>query len=144
MELSKKITEFLLLLLLTSAIMFLSLSPSSAVAPAVRMVGGDKIAHFLAYSALGFWTFFSLGDVWSALRSRYLRRYVISVVYCVVIGTVLELVQPMFGRTTSVWDFTANTAGALFGTLAALLIIRAGLRRSAKRAGRKQSGGTSQ
>lgn len=143
MELSKKITEFLLLILLTSAVIFLSLSPSSAVAPAVRMVGGDKFAHFLAYSALGFWTFFALGNVIASLRRRMLRRYVISVVYCFTVGGVLELVQPMFERTSSLWDVAANTAGALFGTLAALLILRAVSKQVNEKSSRKQSGGTS-
>ncbi len=124
MNLCGKITECILLLLLTVLIVMFSLSPGSTIAPAVRLVGGDKIAHFLAYSALGFWTYISLGSVFKGFREKASRRFYTAVLYCILVGGIMEVLQPWFGRTMSFTDFLMDAAGGIAGALLGVLSVR--------------------
>ncbi len=124
MNICGKIVELLLWLLFTCAIILVSLSPPALVAPAIIRFGGDKIAHFAAYAALGFITFLVFGSVFSSLRKQLSRRYLMTVIYCAVIGGTLEVLQPAFGRTFLVLDFVVDVAGGAAGALVALGIVK--------------------
>lgn len=68
----------------------------------------DKIAHFLAYGALGFTAF--------PARGRALKSNFVVPVALPVYGMMLELVQGIGGvREPSIWDAVANASGAFFG-----------------------------
>ncbi len=125
MELCSRIVEFLLWVLLTAAIVLLSLSPSLNIAPAILLVGGDKSAHFLAYTVLGLWTFLVLGSIFTGFTEKITQRFISSVVYCTIIGGMLELLQPRFGRTMDLGDFFADVGGGITGALIGVILIRA-------------------
>ena len=124
MNICGKIVELLLWLLVTCAIILVSLSPPAMVAPAIMRFGGDKIAHFAAYAALGFITFLVFGSVFSSLRTQLSRRYLVTVLYCAAVGGALEVLQPAFGRTFLVLDFFVDIAGGAAGALIALGIVK--------------------
>ena len=74
----------------------------------------DKIAHFLAYGALGFFT--TLG--FAPRKSRLLTVAAGIIVY----GASLEVLQAMGGhRTGDIYDLLANSLGATCGIIGALI-----------------------
>ena len=92
------------------AIIGLSLSPLEALPPAP---GGDKLHHLIAYGALAF--------PLSFVKPPYLSRYLISFI---LLGGVIELVQPYVNRYGEWADFGANLAGVILGYLSAWLLDR--------------------
>lgn len=96
----------------------------------------DKIAHFLAYGALGF--FVTLG--WLSTKRTLLWIVVGLIGY----GAALEVLQAVGGsRTGDIFDLLANTIGAASGVIGAIiaqwLVARTGLEEwtKQKRAGRR-------
>lgn len=103
-------------------ILILSLIPK----PPIVMEGFrlfDKTAHFVSYlflAALGFL---------SQKADRGLKPLVVTVVGCSLYGGLIELLQYFTPRQTDIWDFAANVAGSLFGSLAGLVFHRLLFRR---------------
>jgi len=76
-------------------------------------VGNDKLLHFIAYFALAGLVSIS---TWSV------RWCLFAVAFIIVLGGVLEIVQPHYGRAGDWLDFFADAAGAVSGFLAAFAI----------------------
>lgn len=71
---------------------------------------GDKVAHFLAYGALGFWA--------AGSQVRLFGKHLYSVAALVCYGALLELVQGLGGvRTPELADAISNALGAFCGYL---------------------------
>jgi VanZ family protein len=77
----------------------------------------DKIEHFLSYVVLGACAMLSLN------RKR-LPGYFFVIAICSLYGGVIEIVQPLVGRTRDIWDFTADLAGSALGAAIVLLLAR--------------------
>ncbi len=119
MKWCSRVVEILLWLLLLGVILWLSLIPPDEASPAVRAFGGDKIAHFLAYAALA-WSTYLL--VTPGLRRRY--RIFVTIGSGVLLGIVIEYIQPYFGRGFEFLDIVINTGGTVFGVVIALVLLR--------------------
>lgn len=66
----------------------------------------DKWQHFIAYLLWGFVLM---------LSSQRLRRRLVYLSLALLVGAVIEIVQPMVGREMSVLDFLADLAGLVVG-----------------------------
>ncbi len=95
-----------------------------------RLVGVDKIVHFLGYAGLAFLLMNALVPANHAAaeaagsgdhRTRGFRRGVgVTVLCCAIYGALDELTQPPFGRTADPMDYVAD----LLGLAAGLLLFR--------------------
>ena len=89
-----------------------------------QLFGWDKAEHFTAYFGLAGMATLALG----------IRRVLAYAVFGVIaLGGMLEIVQGMTGRDADVFDFVANTLGALAGAMlgvAILLYLRTGRSRA--------------
>lgn len=106
-------------------VLYLSFEPSPQASP-----GGDKVGHVLAYLTLVLWF-----AQWTPRRRHgwLLWRFVL-------MGAVIESLQPLAGRSFDWWDLAANIAGALVGAvLAAGPLGRVLSRWEAARAARRVS-----
>lgn len=75
---------------------------------------GDKIAHFLAYAALGFFSVLGWG--------RSARALTTTLAFIIVYGLLLEILQLIGGsRTGDVLDLLADSLGGLLGMAGAIL-----------------------
>ncbi len=79
-----------------------------------QLFGWDKAEHFIAYFGLAGMATLALGI------QRILTWAVLGVI---ALGGVLEIVQGMTGRDADVFDFVANTLGALTGTMLGVAIL---------------------
>ena len=120
MNVCSRIVEFLLWLLLFAAIVILSLIPSEQAGQAVMLFGGDKIAHALAYTALGLFTYLLVTP--ELKRRSY--RIALAVGFCVIAGIIIELIQPYFGRECEILDMAVNASATVLGVLLALLLLK--------------------
>lgn len=86
--------------------------PIPKAAPQIRH--GDKVAHFIAYAGL------TLLGAWRLHAREQLCIKSVSfwaAVYCA-FGAMDELLQPLVGRTLSLWDWLADALGVAAATLA--------------------------
>lgn len=83
-----------------------SLAPPGAGEPLLP----DKLMHFLVYFFLAGW-----------FAGLYPRRTVIIAVALIALGALLEILQPLTGRSMELADGVTNAAGVLAG----LLLVRA-------------------
>ncbi len=81
--------------------------------PAVALGSSDKLAHAAAYFT---WTFLA------AIAPRRKRWSLVLAGMIFVIGILIELVQPLVGRSCSIYDVLANSAGIVVGLGMALLL----------------------
>jgi len=107
------VSEVFLLAALSGLIGWISLLPPTAGESLYPF--SDKIGHGLAYCALGAVSalVFSYG-----IRNsdRYWRRLAAAVlVYVLVLGFAIELLQPSFGRTFDTFDALADGIGGIIG-----------------------------
>ncbi len=78
------------------------------------IVGWDKAQHFIAYFGLAGMATLALG----------LRRVLVwALLGIIALGGVLEILQGLTGRDADVFDFVANTLGALVGTMLGVFIL---------------------
>ncbi len=85
------------------SIVVLSLLPPSDVQ---QIAGSDKLNHFLAYGVLA---------VFALYRRRSWVSAIVVVTGILMLGGLIELVQPGFQRTSELLDFGADLAGVVFG-----------------------------
>jgi VanZ family protein len=79
-----------------------------------RVGGGDKLHHFVAYAACGFW--------WCMLAATW-RARIGWIVGLALMGVVIELLQGASGfRHFELADMVANATGAVIGGVLASLI----------------------
>lgn len=89
-----------------------SLVPGGSLPPMAP--GGDKLAHFLAYAGMGLCFF-----VWFIRpEGGNLATGLAAIVCAGLLGGLLEVAQPFFGRSMEFWDFVSDVGGAFFGVAA--------------------------
>ena len=89
---------------------------------------GDKGAHALAYTALGCFLQFALSSQhvpisFSAMIKENGWRIPLVWGSSIVLGTIIEIVQPFFGRSFELLDILAEAIGTLVGILFALICM---------------------
>jgi len=95
-------------LIILLSIIYLSLTSRTIVTLSVNNI--DKVQHGLAYGVLAF--FFCM-----SLRSWNINKiyHILTLLFCAVIGGVLEVIQSRYGRMMEFSDFAADMIGALLG-----------------------------
>lgn len=93
------------------------LPPSQAQVP---LTVSDKILHIAAYTAAGFLTL--LVQASRADRSG-IHSLGTSVLLCVLLGGIIEILQPLTGRSMELLDVGADAVGALLGSGIAVLLV---------------------
>ena len=83
--------------------------------PKVKVVGSDKVVHFLFY--LMFVVFWSLTKKQSYFKIKY---SLLIVVIAIVFGIIIEILQGVLTKTRQAdfYDVVANSLGAIVGCLA--------------------------
>ena len=94
--------------LIALSIIWLSLTPLAEL-PSVP--GGDKTHHIIAYAALAIPTAFA-----------YPKRLLILAVLYILLGGLIELMQPYVNRYGEWLDFIANLSGVILGSSIGLLL----------------------
>jgi len=99
------------------------LSSQSTLPKPKGILGFDKFQHLLAYfvlaAALGLW--FSR-ESWQIRRPR---AFIISLLIASAYGIIDEVHQSFVpGRNASIWDWFADTLGAVLGAVALMLLTR--------------------
>ena len=114
-----KVIKFIgsiLSILCLGAIVFLSLKRSVSIPGFV--VGADKGAHLIAYTALSFLFFISFCY---PVRRRFFKRNILAFLSAAmlsfVVGYAIELCQPAFGRAFELYDLFADGIGSVSGSL---------------------------
>jgi VanZ family protein len=74
----------------------------------------DKLQHFTAYFGLA-----SMATMVLTPRDRFF-----ALLDVILLGGLLELLQAVFGRDADLWDFAANSLGAVCGFGVAMLVWR--------------------
>ena len=104
----------MLLVLILLGILTLSLIPKPPEIPGFKL--SDKIDHLIAYMILG-------ACALAAAERRGAPELLIVTVSCSLFGGIIEIVQPMVGRSRELGDFMVDLAGAALG-VGIVFIIR--------------------
>ncbi|MFA6844394.1 MAG: VanZ family protein [Sphaerochaetaceae bacterium] len=108
----------ILSLFFTMLIVFLSLENGSEV-PQVKWIPfADKGLHACAYAVLSF-----LVTIWFFKRGKLVRTFLLVVLYCFVLGVIMELLQPSFGRYREFLDLVSDVVGCLIGFFLSTFIL---------------------
>lgn len=94
----------------TAAILVLTLTPMPQTA--TQIPGSDKLYHFVAFCALALPVY--------GLRRKWQK---LGFLCAVLLGCVIEIVQPSVGRTASIGDLFADLAGVTAGLLLGRLLF---------------------
>jgi len=118
-----------------AAVTYLSFIPSLQVSSPFRFVPyEDKILHAGAYFVMAFLLFLSLAhrprhstfrDLFTENRKGVLGSFSLTVI----MGIVIEILQPLTGRSMELLDAIADASGALAGIAAALIVLEIYARR---------------
>lgn len=114
----------------TIAVLYFSLSPRPVGAEMVGLfIGFDKVVHFLMYAIVT--TVYLLDRVkYCNPRSVGISAVTLLTLAAIVLGGVMEISQGLTGRRTSdIYDFIANTAGALVAAAVAYVWLMSAFRR---------------
>jgi VanZ family protein len=95
-----------LLILVLVGILTLSLWPKPPQIPGFQL--SDKIGHFIAYIFLG-------ACALAAAERRRAPELLVVIVSCSLFGGIIEIVQPMVGRSRELGDFMVDLAGSALG-----------------------------
>jgi len=114
MPLSKK-ARSLIILAVTAGYWLLIFGGTHASAVAVPVAGNwDKLAHGGAFAGLAFLLCGSLACFWRTGPALYASAVAVVAGY----GVLDEVTQMLANRTPDPWDWLADLAGAMLGTLA--------------------------
>lgn len=82
----------------------------------INIPGLDKLIHFIWYFVL---TLFTLAGTFKSLGKIKFFLYLIIVSTCVSYGALMEYLQKtvFIARSMDIFDFIANSSGALFGAI---------------------------
>ena len=97
----------MLLILVLLGILTLSLWPKPPEIPGFEL--SDKLDHLIAYIILG-------ACALAAAERRGAPELLIVTVSCSLFGGVIELVQPIIGRSRELADFLVDLAGVVLGS----------------------------
>lgn len=98
------------------AIVVVSLLPQASPAARVLTLNGrDFLAHLIAYGVFGTLIFWSLGGCSLGVRSLAM------IFLPLTLGTGIELLQPLVGRTCSWLDVCADGVGVVIALVAAMV-----------------------
>jgi len=85
----------------------------------------DKIVHFVMYFTL---QFLVLTEYYKNYTQKisFIKILSLSLIISIIYGLLMELLQNYFfvSRTGSVYDFIANSVGAIFGSLLVVLLVK--------------------
>ncbi len=113
--LSRRVSR-ILIVVLSALVLALSMIPRpEAILGSLNV--NDKLGHLIAYIALGFFAM-------RALDRRSVLAFLLAVAGCAAFGGILEIVQPLVGRTRELTDFIVDVAGSAGGAALALLLPR--------------------
>lgn len=117
---SKKIAVIVFLIYF-SLVLFLSLNTFESSTPKVELPHFDKFVHFCFYFGMSFLFF-------NTLRLSKLKNpkiiTTITLLFVIFTGITIELIQPYFNRSADLYDFIANTIGAISGLLFYKFLIK--------------------
>lgn len=91
--------------IIITSIVYLSLSTLSL--PSVGVSHIDKVKHGFAYAVLAYFFGMSL-HAWGLKRFQF----IITLLFCALLGGALEIVQSRYGRMMEFGDFAADVLGA--------------------------------
>lgn len=117
------------------AVTYLSFVPSLQVSSPFRFVPyEDKILHAGAYFVMSFLLFLSLAhhprhNTFRTLYRENRKGVVTSFSLTVILGIVIEVLQPLTGRSMELLDAVADASGALAGITVALFVLEIYARR---------------
>ena len=106
---------FLVIVLL--AVLGLSLNPRPE-AVLGRLSLYDKAGHFAAYVVLSFFAMRSIGR-------RGFLPLVLAIAGCTSLGGLIEIIQPLVGRTMELGDFLVDFGGSALGAMIGIAIAAA-------------------
>lgn len=94
----------------------LSLLPPSELSgwSFLHIPGMDKVLHALFYFVLAI---FLSNTMFQELHSNKLKIKIITVILCLSYGLLIEILQPLAGRSKSFYDLLADMGGAILGSL---------------------------
>ena len=85
----------------------------------------DKIVHFIMYFTL---QFLVLTEYYKNYKNKYLftKVLLLTLLLSISYGLIMELLQEylFISRTASLYDFLANSAGAIFGSISVIILSR--------------------
>jgi VanZ family protein len=111
---SRRVSRFVIVVLVM-LVLGLSLTPRGVPIPVPSGIGA-VFGHFAAYALLAFFTFRAV-DRAGALQLAYI------IAGCAFLGGIIEIVQPLVGRTRELVDFIADLAGAAIGAGSAAMLL---------------------
>jgi len=115
-----KLPAFFWLLIIT----ILSIYPGNKI-PAPPFFQVDKFVHVFMYAPLSFLLIIAFFKQYNALESR-LKVSILIILFAVFFGGIMEILQHyiLINRSGNIYDFTANTIGAILGVLSFPLIAK--------------------
>lgn len=124
-----RVTARILSPVVIAVITYFSLIPGSDLASRSLLgILGDKGAHMLAYVALGFFLTLSFsverpGAKGISVISSQCWRFLLVWGVTIMVGSIIEIVQPFFQRGFEVLDIVADGIGSLAGILLAAGVV---------------------
>ncbi len=121
---------WVLSIVVTITIVILSLLPADDFGNLnLTFPHADKVAHALAYAALGFFLHLALVPSASQKNRSHkplfpLWRFLLVLSAGFFLGALLELIQPVFERSLELADLLADVLGTVAGYLAAIPFLR--------------------
>ena len=103
---------FLAVVLLAVLVLSLIPHPESVLG---RFSMYDKAEHFAAYIVLGFLTL-------RAINRRGVLPVVLAIASCAALGGLIEIIQPLVGRSKELTDFLVDLGGAAVGAVTAIVV----------------------
>lgn len=105
-------------------ITILSTYPGNKI-PAPPFFQVDKVVHVLMYAPLSFFLVIAFFRQYNNLKLR-LKVSLLIIVFAVFFGGIMEILQHyiLINRSGNIYDFTANTIGAILGVLSFPLIAK--------------------
>ena len=133
-----RVVGILLTVFVTITILVLSFIPKEAY-PNTRMPLADKGEHMLAYAAFGFSFFLAILQIPGSGKKRTVkakphstlhlaswsgRAVIITLVVGTFLGGMVELLQPLFGRSREWFDLAADFMGLVVGIAIVQLLLK--------------------
>lgn len=99
------------------------LSSYSTIEQMPSFFGADKIVHMICFAGFaGAWTFWFTGKSWN---EHFLRNFLICVLIVSFYGIIDEFHQSFVpGRQVSVFDWLADTVGAMIGSVSGGVLMK--------------------